>query len=290
VCGPRLLPAAAWVARSRSIPLVFHCHHRILQPAAARLAGVALRWSRAGMIACCRFAARPLAPYVLAERSRIVYDGVSEPAWRRRSRDPSKPWNIGVVGRIEPEKGQMEFVEAARILSSELTDCRFIVAGAPLFSGPEYLARVRSASRDLPITFLGWQEDIGDVFSQLDLLVVPSTDIDSTPRVVIEAFSGGLPVVAFPAGGIPENIEDGRTGFLAAANSPAALAARIRSVLSMRLRALREVAERAEEVWQEKYSLDRFRQEVGDAISLFRGPVPGTEMPTLSRRIPTQPG
>ena len=151
VNGPRLLPAAAWVARARSIPLIFHCHHRILQPIAARLAGEALRWSRASMIACCRFAAEPLARYLPGERSRVIYNGVSEPAWTRRPRDPAKPWNIGVVGRIEPEKGQMEFVAAARILSSEITNCRFIVAGAPLFSGPEYLEKVKSASRDLAI-------------------------------------------------------------------------------------------------------------------------------------------
>jgi glycosyltransferase involved in cell wall biosynthesis len=267
VSGPRLLPAAAWVARARSMPLIFHCHHRILQPIAARLAGWALRWSRASVIACCRFAAEPLAPYLPAERRQVIYNGVSEPAWARRPRDPAKPWNIGVVGRIEPEKGQMEFVAAARILASEFTNCRFIVAGAPLFSSPQYLEKIKSVSRDLPFEFLGWQEDVGAVFSQLDLLVVPSTGIDSTPRVVVEAFSGGLPVVAFPSGGIPEIVEDGCTGFLTAANSPVALAARIRSVISMRLGPLREVAEQARAVCREKYGINRFQREVGDVIA-----------------------
>jgi glycosyltransferase involved in cell wall biosynthesis len=141
------------------------------------------------------------------------------------------------------------------------------VAGAPLFSGPEYLERVRAASRDLPVEFFGWQDDIGSTFSRLDLLVVPSSDIDSTPRVVIEAFSGGVPVVAFPAGGIPEILQDQATGFLAANVSPAALAARIRSVLCMGLRPLREVAERAKATWKEKYTLDRYQEEVGEAIA-----------------------
>jgi hypothetical protein len=86
VNGPRLLPAAAWVARARSIPLIFHCHHRILQPIAARLTGEALRWSRASMIACCRFAAEPLVRYLPGERSRVIYNDVSEPAWTRRPR------------------------------------------------------------------------------------------------------------------------------------------------------------------------------------------------------------
>jgi glycosyltransferase involved in cell wall biosynthesis len=238
-----------------------------LQPIAIRVAGEALRWSRASMIACCNFAAEPLTPYLPKDRCRVIYNGVPEPSWARRPRDPAGSWNIGVVGRVEPEKGQMKFVAAARILSSQVSNCRFIVAGAPLFSGAEYLEQVKRESRDLPFDFLGWQENIAEVFSQLDLLVVPSSDVDSTPRVVIEAFSGGLPVVAFPAGGIPEIVEDGWTGFLAAANSPAALAARIRSVLSMRLGLLREVADRAQAACREEYALDRFQREVADAIA-----------------------
>ncbi|MGE5645913.1 MAG: glycosyltransferase family 4 protein [Acidobacteriota bacterium] len=267
VNGPRPLPAAAWVGRAKSIPLVFHCHHRICQPLAARLTGEALRWSRARVIACCRFAGEPLGGYVPAERFGIIYNGVPRPAWRRRARDPVQAWNIGVIGRVEPEKGQMEFVAAARILSEECGNCRFTVAGAPLFSGPEYFERVKEASRDLPIEFSGWQDDIGATFSRLDLLVVPSSDIDSTPRVVIEAFSGGVPVVAFPAGGIPEILRDGDTGFLAANASPAALAERIRSVLRMGLRPVREVAGRAWEAWRERYTLDRYQEEVGEAIA-----------------------
>ena len=266
VNGPRLLPAAAWVARAASIPLLFHCHHRIMQPAVVRLVGEALRWSRARVIACCHFAGEPLDRYAAGGRYRVIYNGVPGPSWTRRPRDPVKAWNIGVIGRVEPEKGQMEFVSAARILTGEFSNCRFLVAGAPLFSGPEYFEQVREASRDLPFEFLGWQEDIGAVFSQLDLLVVPSSDIDSTPRVVIEAFAGGIPVIAFPSGGIPEILEDQETGFLAERTTPAALAARIRSVLQMGLRPLREVACRARTIWRDKYTLARFQEEVGEAI------------------------
>jgi glycosyltransferase involved in cell wall biosynthesis len=168
---------------------------------------------------------------------------------------------------VEPEKGQLEFIEAARMLFSESGNCRFLVAGAPLFSGPEYLEKIRAAASGIPVQFLGWQEDVGSTFKQLDLSVVPSTDIDSTPRVIVEALAGGLPVVAFPSGGIPEIIEDGSTGFLAKTRSAASLAARIRSVLTMGLRPLREVAERGRAVWERKYTLERFQEAVGDVIA-----------------------
>ena len=266
VNGPRLLPAAALTALARSIPLVFHSHHRLVQPSAVRLAGEALRWSRASLIACCRFASEPLLPYVAEDRWRILYNGVSEPAWLGRWRDPTGGWNIGVMGRVEPEKGQLEFVEAARTLVAEFPKSRFSVIGAPLFSGPQYLEKVKAASRGLPVEFLGWQEDIGAAFSKLDLLVVPSSDSDSTPRVVLEAFAAGIPVVAFPSGGIPELVQDGETGFLAEAPSAAALAARIRSVLSMDPWAVKAVANRARAAWSERYTLERYQHEVIDAI------------------------
>jgi glycosyltransferase involved in cell wall biosynthesis len=266
VNGPRLLPPAALVARAASIPLVFHSHHRLLQPVAVHLAGEALRWSRARVIACCRFAAEPLRRHVGDDDCRVIYNGVARPSWNRSFLTSEWSWNVGVIGRIEPEKGQLEFVAAARILSAEFPSCRFIVAGAPLFSGPGYLERVKAASRMLPFEFYGWQDNIGTVFSKLDLLVVPSSDIDSTPRVVIEAFSAGIPVVAFPSGGIPEIIEDQKTGFLASDTSPVALAARIRSILLMGSRPLREVADRGNEAWRKKYTLDRYQQEVAEVI------------------------
>ena len=266
VNGPRLLPAAALTALLRSIPLVFHAHHRLVQPAAVRVAGEALRSSHASLIACCRFAAEPLLPYVACGRWRVLYNGVSEPAWLGRRRNPGGGWNIGVIGRVEPEKGQLRFVDAARTLMAEFSASRFSVIGAPLFSGPRYLEEVKAASLGLPIEFLGWQEDIGTAFSRLDLLVVPSSDSDSTPRVVLEAFAAGIPVVAFPSGGIPELVQDGETGFLAAAPSAAALAARIRSVLRMDRRAATAVADRARAEWSQRYTLERYQAEVIDAI------------------------
>ncbi len=266
VGGPRLLPVAAMTATIRSIPLVFHSHHRIVQPVAVRLAGEALRWSRATMIACCHFAAEPFLPYVSGRRRRVVYNGVSKPAWPRRREQAPESWSIGVIGRVEPEKGQLEFVEAAHRLHAQFPDCRFSVIGAPLFSGPAYLEEVKAASRDLPVEFLGWQEDIGAALSRLDLLVVPSSDSDSTPRVVLEAFSSGIPVVAFPSGGIPELIQDCETGFLATEPTPAAMAARIRSVLQMDARVVRTVTERARRVWMERYTLDRYQDEVIEVV------------------------
>jgi glycosyltransferase involved in cell wall biosynthesis len=265
VNGPRLLPAAALVARQLSIPLLFHSHHRISQETGVRLAGESLRWARAEVVACCSFAAEPLQPYLRTDKVRIVYNGVPEMRCRRRRSDTSSRC-IGVIGRIEPEKGQMQFVGAARMLQEQFPDCQFLVVGAPLFSSPQYSETVMEAARDLPFRFAGWQDDISSVFANLDLLVVPSTPADSTPRVIVEAFSAGVPVVAFAAGGIPEIVKDGQTGFLTSDFTAAALAARIRSVLDMHSGTLRAIVQEAKETWRERYTLSRFQEDIADAI------------------------
>ena len=141
----------------------------------------------------------------------------------RRRRGDDDPWRIGVIGRIAPEKGQLEFVQAARLLFRQLAPgrrCEFVVCGDALFSSPEYSRRVRAEAEGLPIEFTGWRDDIRDVLSTLDLVVVPSSAVEATTRVILEAFSAGVPVVAFRSGGIPEIVEDGVTGVLSAPTAP----------------------------------------------------------------------
>src|SRR5205823_5756094 len=125
----------------------------------------------------------------------VLYSGVGQistyPSLRR-----TRLRHIGVIGRIEPEKGQMDFVRAARSVLRKYPDCRFSIVGAPLFSSAKYLGEVVRASRELPIEFLGWRDDILRVLADLDLLVVPSSPVDSAPRVIFEAFAAGVPVVA----------------------------------------------------------------------------------------------
>jgi glycosyltransferase involved in cell wall biosynthesis len=124
-----------------------------------------------------------------------------------------------VVGSIAPEKGQLQFIEAARAIHDALPECLFRIHGAPVLARPEYAEQVRQAARGLPVEFPGWASNIYDALSSLDVLLVPSTAQEATTRVILEAFAAGVPVIAFPSGGIPEVIEDRRTGYLA--RSPA---------------------------------------------------------------------
>ena len=268
VNGPRLLPAVALAARKG--PRVLFHSHSLLDGNALWLAGRSLAIVRAAIVASCRFVAAPLLPYSGDRGIRVVYNGV------RQIPKPSNPpatgvFRIGVIGRISPEKGQADFLRAARILHNlhnAAPQCRFLICGAPLFSNPaamRYCAALEALAEDLPVEFAGWTEDVDGVLATLDLLVVPSASVDATPRVILEGFAAGVPVVAFASGGIPEILEHGVTGFLVEEHSPAALARAIRDVLREPHR-LREAAEKARAKARTEFSLERYRAQMIEAI------------------------
>ena len=262
VNGPRLLPAAAIGAGGR--PVIFHAHSVVAQEAARRLTYWALRSANANLIAACRFVLESLSGVVVPERSRVIYNGVAPVDSARRRRSDRDPWRVGVIGRIAPEKGQLEFIQAARLLQTQRR-CEFVVCGDALFSGPDYSRRVRAEAEGLPIEFTGWRDDIRGVLSDLDLVVVPSAPVEAKPRVIPEAFSVGVPVVAFRSGGIPEIIDDGVTGVLSAPTARD-LASKLLELFSGGAALLDSISVQAKAAFAARFSLDRYRSAVLDAV------------------------
>ncbi len=261
VNGPRLMPPAALAGRLMGIPIVFHCHNRLFQRSAITLTGRSLEVARANVIACCEYVAVPLRKFLDRGRLSVIYNGIEkvrDASCRPRSGMP----RVGVVGRIESEKGQLEFVNAARRVAKRIPDCRFAIIGAPMFSGDSYYKKVVAASAGLPVEFSGWQDDISQIFANLDLLVVPSTRVEATTRVILEAYSAGVPVAAFACGGIPEVVRNNETGFLAGDQTPEGLADCIVSALEMHPTAITEVRNRARAYWSENFRLDAYRLKV----------------------------
>lgn len=265
VNGPRPLPAAAYAARRTRLPLIFHCHSRISQAAAIRLTNVALRINPTHLIACCRFAAAPLKPSVPDDRYHLIYNGVRGPAAINPRPLAAKQRRVGVIGRIAPEKGQTEFVDAARLVMFQVPDCRFVICGEPLFASPaveRYAREVRRRARGLPMEFLGWRDDIYPVMASLDVLVVPSVREPATTRVILEAFACGVPVVAFGSGGIGEILRDEETGLLVMEQDAAALAKAIVALLQAGEDELNRLGANGRQEWQIRYTAERFQQDV----------------------------
>jgi glycosyltransferase involved in cell wall biosynthesis len=196
--GPRLLPAAA-MAGVRA-PAVFHSHSWIPPGATRAMCGWALRRLKARVIASCRYVAEPWRPY--AREIAVIYNGVTAP--ERPLPPRNGPFTVGCIGRIAPEKGQREFIEAARLIHRELPEARFTIFGTTMFGPAAYESEVRASAAGLPIEFCGWVENVYDALAAIDLLLVPSAPHEATTRVILEAAAAGVPVLAFASGGIPE--------------------------------------------------------------------------------------
>jgi glycosyltransferase involved in cell wall biosynthesis len=172
-----------------------------------------------------------------------------------------------LIGRIAPEKGQREFVAAAAIMRRALPGCRFVVYGAALFGEAgalRYDAEVRAAAAPLGVEFAGWVTDIYAAFRSVDLLLVPSAGHEATPRVILEAHAAGVPVIAFRSGGIPEVIEEGHDGWLA--GSTEEMAGLAIELLTGDPSRLSDVSRAARLAWRCKFTLDRYHQELLDAM------------------------
>ncbi len=270
--GPRVLPAAALASRR----VVFHLHSLPRQGYTATLVAHSLRARSIPVIASSRFVAQPLLERLPQNQIRVVYNGV--PDYGPSTRPPTGNWRIGIIGRVAPEKGHLDFVRMARELTTAGCPCQFVICGDGQHSGDAFLREVRALATGLPVKFVPWQSDIRSVLGALDLLVVPSRPVDATPRVIPEAMSAGIPVIAYRTGGIPELLGDGEGGVLVQPGDAGALAREVGQLLADPERVSR-ISGRARRSYQRRFTLDRYVQEIATVLE--------SELPRLAsnRRI-----
>jgi glycosyltransferase involved in cell wall biosynthesis len=263
VNGPRLLPGVALAGRLA--PVLFHAHS-YLPPGKERwLAVQGARRCGASVVAGCEFVAAAWRETAGENRVSVIYNGVAgpdgEPQEGAREHGPT----VGCIGRIAPEKGQLDFVRAARVIHTRLPEAQFVIHGASLFGAAEgYEAEVRRAAAGLPLRFAGWTRDIYAALAELDLLLVPSAAQEATTRVILEAFAAGVPVIAYRSGGIPEVVEDGRTGTLVRTAEEMAEAA-VQLIGAPARRA--EMASGARASWEARFTLRRFHEQLLERIA-----------------------
>jgi glycosyltransferase involved in cell wall biosynthesis len=136
------------------------------------------------------------------------------------------------VGRLSPEKGHRDLLEAVRRLSGEQPgiEVRLVLVGdGPLRNELERTAQELGIAARL--VFAGHRAYVWPFYGLADVFVLPSHS-EGSPNVLLEAMSAGLPIVSTNVGGVSDMIEDHLSGLLAAPHSPAELSARAAELLS----------------------------------------------------------
>jgi glycosyltransferase involved in cell wall biosynthesis len=132
-----------------------------------------------------------------------------------------------MVGRLAEGKGHDVLLDAVDAMDDwEGSVC--IVGDGPLYDSLDASIEERGLSEQVFLT--GYRDDVPRILAASDVLVLPSFR-EGTPRVITEAMASGLPVVATDIAGIPEQVEDGESGFLIPTGDSEALADRLNRLL-----------------------------------------------------------
>lgn len=134
---------------------------------------------------------------------------------KKEPKKPSDRLRVGFMGTLSEHKGAHVLIEAVKLLPQEMPVEVRIYGDLSQF--PEYAARVkRLAGDDKRVEFPGHfpNEKIGEVFSGIDVLVVPSIWYENTPLVIYSAFAASTPVIATNLGGMSEVVSHGVNGLL----------------------------------------------------------------------------
>jgi L-malate glycosyltransferase len=167
---------------------------------------------------------RLLLERVPARKVAVVPNGLDFAQFRPRV--PRRPLRkVIIVANLRPEKGHDVLMDAAVEVLRRFPDAHFDLAGG----GPELetlLARADARRMSHAFTFLGHRDDVAVCLNANDIFVLPSRS-EAFPNAVLEAMAAGMPIVASGVGGILELIDHERTGLLAPAGDPHALADRL---------------------------------------------------------------
>ncbi|MEA2157508.1 MAG: hypothetical protein QOE11_3648 [Solirubrobacteraceae bacterium] len=174
---------------------------------------------------------------------------------------------VGLVGRLQPWKGQREFLRAAKLVLRDHPRAHFaVVGGAILGREGAYPQELEQLARDLGIaervTFTGHTREVPGWMRALDVVVNASSP-EPFGLVIIEAMAAGRPVVAVGGGGGPADIiEHGRTGILCPDRTPEMLAEGIGALLAdPQLR--QAIGARGRAVVEERFSVQHMARAFG---------------------------
>lgn len=148
-------------------------------------------------------------------------------AVRERFRAQESDVLIGVIGRLDPQKGQLETVEAASLLKQRGLSFKLIFVGEETKNSPGLGAKLKTRIRELSLQndvfMTGFLENPDRVTASLDIFVMPSY-AETFGKVLLEAMASEVAVVATEAGGVPDILDKDREGLLIPPKDPKALA------------------------------------------------------------------
>ncbi|MDM8520985.1 glycosyltransferase family 4 protein [Anaerolineales bacterium HSG6] len=177
---------------------------------------------------------------------------------------PSNSLLVGQISQIIPIKGCDIFITAASIVKQHISNVTFISIGGTPTLRQTYKQQLKQMIYDYNLQesfrFLGLRQDIPDILSALDLLVLPSRS-ESFGRVLVEASAVGIPIIGTNSGGIPEIIDHSVTGFVVPPNRPEILAQAMITLLQNKAVATK-MGQKGKERVKSYFTIDKYTNDI----------------------------
>lgn len=202
--------------------------------------------------------------------------GLSPTELRRRFDVEEDSLLLGTAARLTPQKGLDTLIRAVKRLIEHDDRFRFTCLIAGVGEDRDGLtALCRSLGLEERVRLVGRVTDIPAFLQALDIFILPSR-WEGLGVVLLEAMANGCPIVASRVGGIPEVIEDGRTGRLVPPDDPCTLAAAVMDLARDRSHRMR-LARAGRSAFERRFTATRMAEEIAavyeGAMALQRDPV-----------------
>lgn len=226
--GLMLSTAAITVAKALGVPLYSYIQG---SPQGNRIFPVLYRAAARAFCVSAMVQRQAIGHGLPAELTEVLYPGVESPK-TLTPRPPDGRVRVGMVGMLMPWKGQLQFLEAFARVARDAPAADALLFGRP--PSPQQnayrqqiLERIEALGLRGRATLVEDRSRPEDIYPELDVAVHASTDPEPFGRVVIEAMSYGLPVIAAP-GGPSEVVRPDLDGYVIAPTDTAALAEQLK--------------------------------------------------------------
>lgn len=177
-----------------------------------------------------------------------------------------------LIGRILRDKGVLEYFDAAKIITAERRDARFMLLG-PIdennHTGIDH-STLEALLQPGAVEYRGETDDVRSFIAAADCIVLPSYR-EGTPRTLLEAAAMGKPLVATDVPGCRQVVNDGVNGYLCSPYSSESLAGAIRKILQLTPAERRQMGLKGREKMEREYDqqlvFDAYRRAIEEALA-----------------------
>ena len=220
-----------YVKQKCHIPLIWHVHEILLKPKIVVDFINFLMGKYADEIVTVSDAVAThilKSKFISEKKVRVIYNGVDSNKFnevdntihlREKFHISMDKIIVGMIGRVNAWKGQNDFLTAMEpILKENKNVVAFLAGGA--FEGEEWRIleldnRIASLDCSEQIIRIDYYKNTNELYNLFDIFVLPSTNPDPLPTVVLEAMACGKAIVGYKHGGICEMVSVGENGLLA---------------------------------------------------------------------------